>query len=86
MTKPPSGFEERAQPALTGQPIAMPASEPAPSLMAMACAVRDAGVTEKDWVYFERSLDDIRMSRSDRIYNEPLFGDWYDDPDDEAES
>ena len=85
MTKSPFGFEEQAQTALTGQPLAMPASSPAPSLMAMARAVRDAGVTQKDWVYFERSLDDIRMSRSDVVHRERLFGDWYDDFDDEAE-
>jgi hypothetical protein len=47
--------------------------------------VADAGITEKDWQYFNRSLEAVRFSRSDRIQDEPIFGDWYDDfEDDEA--
>jgi hypothetical protein len=72
------GFDEHPPAPLSGQPLPRPAGQE-PSLDAMASAVAAAGVTEKDWVYFDRSLNDIRFSRSDQIHKEPLFGDWYDD-------
>jgi hypothetical protein len=81
MTIQNQGFEEQSPAALSGQPLPMPAAR-GPSLEAIASAVAAAGVTEKDWTYFDRSLNDIRMSRSDQIHKEPLFGDWYDDFED----
>ena len=72
------GFEEQPPAPLSGQPSPMPAGQ-GPSLDAITSAVVAAGVTEKDWAYFDRSLNDIRFSRSDQIHKEPIFGDWYDD-------
>jgi hypothetical protein len=84
MTMKNQGFEEQSPAPLSGQPLPAPAAQE-PSLGAIASAVVAACVTEKDWMYFDRSLNDIRMSRSDQIHKEPLFGDWYDDFEDPAE-
>jgi hypothetical protein len=68
------GFEEQPPAPLSGQPLPVPAA-PGPSLDAIASAIVSADVTEKDWMYFDRSLNEIRFSRSDQIHK-PIFGDW----------
>jgi hypothetical protein len=50
---------------------------------AINAVVVDTGITEKDWQYFSRSLEDIRFSRGDNIQDVPIFGDWYDEFDDD---
>ena len=69
---------------LSEVPEPAPAHRPNVSIVdVIGAIVRDAGITEKDWQYFDRSLRDVREARYDSIHREPLFGDWFDDFEDE---